>query len=323
MTNTHAGAPSAHDLGRGAAVLAFDVGGTDIKSALFDEAGSMLGLERTPTPRRTIEPASAVAERVAMLARQLTARFPAVAPVAVGLTAPGVVDETAGVGVYSSNLGWRDTPVRELAERSLGLPVAFTHDVRAAGAVEHRLGAARGFDDVVVIVIGTGVSASVIIGGRAHLAGGYAGEIGHSCVDPRGEACACGARGCLETVASAGAIARRFTTRSGQGIAGAREVVDLVAAGDPAAIGVWHEAIEALAMSIAQLTATIAPQAVVLGGGLAQSGDVLLLPLRQRVDALLSYHRRPQILLGEVGENAGLLGAALLARDLADRGPVR
>ena len=317
MIKVNAASGTPDDLGEGPAVLAFDVGGTDIKSALVDHSGAVLGLARSRTPVDADEPAEAVADRIASLGRELMARFPDVTPVAAGLTAPGVVDEANGVGVFSSNLGWRDAPVRALAERSLGLPVAFIHDVRAAGTVEHRLGAARPFDDVAVIIIGTGVSATLIIGARAHLAGGYAGEIGHACVDPQGDICPCGARGCLETVASAGAIARRFTARSGHHVAGARDVLEHVAEGDPAAIEVWNEAVDALALSIAQLAATLAPQAVVIGGGLAQSGDALLVPLRRRVDALLSFHRRPQILRGEIGENAGLLGAALLARDLA------
>jgi glucokinase len=306
-----------HDLGPGASVLAFDVGGTDIKAALVDHDGSLLGLTRTPTPRHDVRPAEAVADRLAELAQALRARFPGVAPLAVGVTAPGVVDEAEGIGVVSSNLGWRNAPVRSLAEASLGLPVAFTHDVRAAGAVELRLGAARPFSDVVIIIIGTGLSATVIIDGQPHLAHGYAGEIGHACVDPHGELCACGARGCLETVASAGAIARRYAARGGGVVSGARVVVERAASGDPLAQTIWMEAIEALALGIAQTTAVLAPEAVVLGGGLSEAGDSLLLPLRERLDALLSFHRRPHLLLGEIGENAGLMGAALLARDLA------
>ena len=304
------------DLGPGPAVLAFDVGGTDIKAALVDSSGSLLGLNRSRTPLHGQNTAQAIADRLAVLAREFTERYPTVRPVAAGMTAPGIVDEVAGDGVFSSNLGWRAAPIRHLAEDSLGLPVAFTHDVRAAGAVEHRLGAAQAFDDVVCVVIGTGVSATLILGGRPHLAGGYAGEIGHACIDRHGELCACGARGCLETIASAGAIARRFMARGGSEVSGAREVVERAVEGDPLARAVWTEAIDALATGIAQLSAVLAPEAVVLGGGLAQAGDVLLLPLTERVESLLTFHRRPQLLLTAVGEDAGLLGAALLARDL-------
>jgi glucokinase len=305
------------DLGPGAVVLAFDVGGTDIKAALVDRDGSLLGLNRTPTPRHDARSAEVVADRLAELAQALRDRFPEVTPLAAGVTAPGIVDEAEGIGVVSSNLGWRDAPVRSLAQAALGLPVAFTHDVRAAGAAERRLGAARPFADVVIITIGTGLSATVIIDGRPHLAHGYAGEIGHTCIDPHGELCPCGARGCLETVASAGAIVRRYTARGGAQVSGARDVVQRAASGDPLAQRTWTEAINALALGIAQITAVLAPQAVVLGGGLAEAGDALLLPLRARLDALLSFHRRPRLLLGEIGENAGLFGAALLARELA------
>lgn len=317
MTTTDAASRRPQTLDRGAPVVAFDVGGTDIKAALFDGSGSMLGLNRSPTPRDETSPAEVIGARLAVIAGELMDAFPDVHPVAAGLAAPGIVDEAAGVGVYSSNLGWRDAPVRAIAQSALQLPVAFIHDVRAAGTVEHRLGAARPFSDAVVIVIGTGVSATLIIDGRVHLGGGYAGEIGHACVDPQGELCPCGARGCLETVAAGGAIVRRYTARTGRTITGTREVVARAAAGDPDAAAVWDAAATALAAAIAHLVATLAPQAVVLGGGLAEAGDTLLEPVRRQVDALLSFHRRPLLLRAEVGENAGLLGAALLARDLA------
>jgi len=303
-------------LGNGPAVIAVDVGGTDTKAALFDEAGRMLGLSRTPTPHDGAGTALAVVTRVQDLTRQFAADFPAVRPQAVGLIAPGVVDDEAGVGVLSANLHWSNVPFKALTEDLVHLPTTFSHDVRAAGEAEFRLGAARPYRNVVVLVIGTGIAGSLFINGHAHTGGGYAGEIGHSIVAPDGPLCGCGARGCLESIASAGALVRRYTELTGIRPSGAREVLALAQSGDAAAAAIWSDALDALALSIAQLAAVLAPEAVVIGGGLAQAGDRLFVPLRERVTALLSFHRHPQILPASIGENAGLLGGALRARDL-------
>jgi glucokinase len=320
--------PSTADrgIGAGPAVLAFDVGGTDIKSALFDASGEPLGLRRTPTPLDGERTAEAVAAHLAGLAADLRAAHPSVEPVAAGVLVPGIVDADHGVGVYASNLGWRGAPVRDLAEVALGVPVAFDHDVRTAGLAEHRLGAGRPYDDVCVIVIGTGIAGTLILGGRAYPAGGYAGEIGHSPV-AAGPECPCGGRGCLEAIASAGAIARRYAERSGgqNGIRslGAREVLARAQAGESLAVEIWEEALDALAIAIVQLTAVVAPQAVVIAGGLSRAGADLFGPLRERVHARLSFHRRPEIVPAQLQGNAGLLGAGLIAREITGAAPGR
>jgi glucokinase len=303
-------------LGPGEAVLAFDVGGTDTKSALVDRDGRLLGLRRTPTPLDGGRTAEAVVGLVAELAAELRAAHPALQPVAAGLLVPGIVDADRGVGVYASNLGWHDAPIRDLAEAALGLPVAFHHDVTAASWAEHRLGAARAYDDVVVLVIGTGIAGSLILDGRPHLGGGYAGEIGHSPV-AEGPRCACGARGCLEAIASAGAIARRYSERTGVEVDGARDVLTRAEDGDAEAREVWESAVDALGFAVAQLAATVAPEAIVIGGGLSRAGDALFAPLASRVNERLSFHRRPLLLPAQLGGDAGLLGAALIARESA------
>ncbi|MDR6906804.1 glucokinase [Agromyces sp. 3263] len=307
-------AAAAAPLGPGDVVLAFDVGGTDTKSALIDADGRVLGLRRTPTPLDGERTAEAVVGRVAELAAELQEAHPEARPVAAGLLVPGIVDAERGVGVFASNLGWRDAPIRDLAVAALGLPVTFHHDVTAASLAEHRLGAARAFDDVVVLVIGTGIAGSLILDGRPHLGGGFAGEIGHSPVAD-GPRCACGARGCLEVVASAGAIVRRYAERTGVDVDGAREVLARAEAGDADAREIWDSALDALAFGLAQLAATIAPEAIVIGGGLSRAGDALFAPLASRMNERLSFHRRPRLVPAQLGGNAGLLGAALIARD--------
>jgi glucokinase len=310
--------PRSTPLGPGEAVLAFDVGGTDTKSAVIDRWGRVLGLRRTPTPRNLDDPAGALVSSLAALAREHLDRVRDVRPVAAGMSVPGIVDERAGIGIFASNFGWRSAPLREIAERELGLPVAFGHDARAASDAEHRLGAATAYSDVVVITIGTGIAGGLVLGGRPYSGGGFAGEFGHALSDPKGERCACGAIGCLETISSAGAIARRYSAASGIAVPGALEVLAAAAAGDAHAVRIWDEALRALAEQLARLVAILAPEAVVIGGGLAQAGPALFQPLAERLDALLSFHRRPALIPARLGDDAGLLGTALAARDLAD-----
>lgn len=301
-------------------MLAFDVGGTDIKSALFDAEGNARGLQRTATPNLSENPASALIEELARLAGGLRAQHPDVVPEALGFVVPGIVDADAGKGVFASNLGWRNAPLRALAAERMHLPIAFDHDVRSASWAEHELGGARAFDDVVVLIIGTGIAGAILVGGQPYTAGGYAGEIGHSPVGGplvNGEEllCPCGARGCLEAIASAGAIARRYQAATGTVPDGARDVIARAAAGDEIAARIWNDALDALTLSLAQLTAVLAPEAIVIGGGLSRA-ETLFDELRARLGARLSFHRMPQLVPAELQGNAGLLGAALRAREL-------
>jgi Transcriptional regulator/sugar kinase len=304
-------------LGPGSAVFAFDVGGTDMKASLVDETGTLREVVRVATPHDGRDTADRVLERLVEIADGFTARHPDVAPRAAGLLVPGHVDDEAGIGVFAENLGWHDYPFRARGSALFGMPVSFSHDVRGAGEAEHRLGAAAGFDDVVVAVIGTGIAAAVFIQGRLYTGGGLAGEIGHDKVAD-GPECACGGHGCLEAVASAAAIARRYNAKTGSHVAGARDVLQLMHGGDANAAWVWEDAIDALALGLSHTVALLAPEAIVIGGGLSLAGDDLFVPLRNRLDEILTFHRRPQLIPASIGADAGLIGAALRARDVAE-----
>jgi glucokinase len=230
---------------------------------------------------------------------------------------PGHVDDERGIGVFSENLGWHDFPFRDRAAAGLGIPVSFGHDVRGAGEAEFRLGAAAPFRDVVVMAIGTGIAGAIFIQGRLYTGRGMAGEIGHSKV-AEGPLCACGGQGCLEAVASAGAIARRYTLATGRVVSGARDVLERANNGDAAAREIWESALDALALDLSHTVALLAPEAIVIGGGLSQAGAALFEPLERRLEAILTFHRRPRLLCASIGENAGVMGAALRARDLVD-----
>jgi glucokinase len=284
---------------------------------VIDDAGRVLDILRVTTPVRKLGTEDAVLEMVASLAAGFRDRHPSVSPQAAGLLVPGYVDEASGIGIFSENLNWRDVPFRDRASALLGMPVAFSHDVRGAGEAEYRLGAAAPFQNVVVMAIGTGIAGAIFIDGKIYPGGGLAGEMGHSVVAD-GPQCACGGRGCLEAVASAGAIARRYNALTGATVPGAKEVLDRAQSGDADAIGIWESALDALALDLSHTVALLAPEAIVLGGGLANAGELLFEPLRQRLDAILTFHRRPVLLAASIGENAGVVGAALKARDLLE-----
>lgn len=300
-------------LGPGAVVAVLDVGGTEIKTATLDDGGRLGPVTHVPTPR-----GSDVVERVLDAVEAHVAAVRSRGPVgAVGLVVPGIVDADRGVAVFSENLDWHDVPFRDLVAERVRIPVGFGHDVASAGRAEAELGAAAGCDDVAVLVVGTGMAAALISGGRPLLAGGWAGELGHSVVDPTGPVCVCGARGCLEAIASAAAIARLYTAATGDPVTGAHEVLLRLRDGDPAAHRVWDDAVVALAAGIRQLAAIVSPELVVIGGGLSRAGDDLFEPLRDAVAATVRPHRLPRLVPAAIGAHAGLVGAALLGRDAA------
>jgi glucokinase len=281
--------------------LGVDVGGTDIKAALLD-SDAPLDFRTVPTPSTPAEIVDAIAGLAADLGEAQ----------AIGLAVPGVVDEQRGVAVWSENLNWSDVPFAALVRDHCGLPTVLGHDVRTGAIAESRAGAARGLGDVVYLSIGTGIAAGIVLGGRVHAGGGYAGEIGHTPAAGHDEPCACGSRGCLEAVASAAAIARRYTARSGRPAAGAAEVLE---AGDADALAVWDEALDALADALAWIASVLAPEAVVIGGGLSRAGAALLDPLNERIPRRLTFQRLPRLVPAALGERAGCIGAALLALD--------
>jgi len=194
--------------------------------------------------------------------------------------------------------------------------VAFDHDVRAGGLAEARLGAARGCANVAFMPVGTGIAAAMMMDGRMLVGGGYAGELGHVDVG-HGVPCACGNIGCVETVGSAAAIARRYTERTGRQVAGSLEVLAAADGGDRDAAVLVEEAIDALAKGLRVLVTLVAPEVVVLGGGLFAAGETLAGPVRERLDGLLKFQRRPEVRLAELGEMASCLGAGLLAWEAA------
>ena len=295
-----------------ATVVAIDLGGTAMKGGVATAAGVLEHTGSRPTEREAGP--EAVLERVgAFAAALIAAAGDGVA--AVGVAVPGLVDEAAGVARASVNLGWHDLPLRRRLEERLELPVAVAHDVRAAARAEAASGAARGCRDWLLVTLGTGVGAAVTLGGRPYAgAHGTAGELGHVVVDPAGPSCACGARGCVEAIAAAPALERRYAELGATRVT-ARAVVARAVRGEPAAARAWGEAVEALAAGLAAYALVMDPERIVVGGGLAEAGDALLTPLAGALAARLTFTAAPPVVAAELGAEAGCHGAAIVARE--------
>ncbi|MFI9104780.1 ROK family protein [Streptomyces fildesensis] len=300
-------------------VIALDVGGTGMKAALVGEDGTLLHEARRPTGRDR-GPEAVVATILGFAAdlRDHGIREYGEPAAAAGVAVPGIVDDTAGIAVYAANLGWRDVPLRALvSERLGGIPVALGHDVRTGGLAEGRIGAGNGADRFFFLPLGTGIAGAIGIDGRIEAgAHGYAGEIGHIVVRPGGPLCGCGQRGCLETLASASAVSRAWAAASEDPDADAADCAKAVESGDPRALAVWREAIDALADGLVTGLTLLDPRVLIIGGGLAEAGDTLFGPLRAAVEERITFQKLPLIVPAALGDTAGCLGAGLLAWDL-------
>ncbi|MET8802750.1 ROK family protein [Streptomyces sp. NPDC004546] len=297
-----------------------------MKAALVGDDGELLHRARRATGRE--RGPDAVIATILDFAAELHAygveRY-GEAAAAAGIAVPGIVDEQRGIASYAANLGWRDVPLRALLTRRLGIPVALGHDVRTGGLAEGRIGAGKGADRFLFVPLGTGIAGAIGIDGRVEAgAHGFAGEIGHVVVRPGGIACPCGQRGCLERYASASAVSEAWAAAGGDPHADAADCAKAVVSGDPNAVRVWREAVDALADGLVTALTLLDPRTLIIGGGLAEAGEVLFQPLRDAVRRRVTFQKLPAIVPAALGDTAGCLGAGLLARDLLDTGgPVR
>lgn len=300
-----------------ACALAVDVGGTVIKSALAAPDGRLLYRLRRDTgraagPEHVVSTILTLIEDLREYARQ--AGFDVVA---AGVAVPGIVNEATGVAVEASNIGWHDVPLRDLVQQRIGVPVQVGHDVRAGALAEGRRGSAQDSANFLFVPIGTGIGGAWVLNGIPYPGANYAAaEIGHLPVTVPGGPCVCGRTDCLETVASATAIVRRFSAASGRDVTEAREVAALVQTGDETATRVWQQAVQALTDALQNAATLFDPALVVLGGGLAQSGPLLLQPLQEALSQRILPGRCPELRCATLGDEAGCVGAALWSMDL-------
>ena len=286
-------------------VLGVDLGGTDVKLGVCTAQGEIVRRKVIPT-EASLGPEDTI-ERVAEAARAL--RDSSV--VACGVCVPGPLDLERRRMRRAANLpGWKEVPVSALLHERTGLPTVLENDANCAAWGECRAGIGRGARSLVLFTLGTGVGGAVVLDDELWLgAGGVAGRLGHVVIDPAGPDCRCGQKGCLEQFASATAVARAY----GRGTA--REAFDAAGRGVPAAVAAVDRACAALASGITIVIQVLDPELVVLAGGMAEAGDLLLDRVRAgvRQEALAGEHIR--IELSVLGPDAGWVGAALWARD--------
>ena len=296
-------------------VIAFDIGGTAIKIAVVDAQGDVIHTRFIPTPVRD---ENALLATLANAVDDARRDFPQASPAAIGVHITGLVDDDRGVVVLAEHLGLRDVAMRDRLEATTGLPVAFGNDARGAGVAEFEMGAARGYRNAVVVSIGTGIGAAVFVDARLYTADGFGAELGHMRTTPVGSTdgieCACGGSGCLETLSSAKGVVGAYARATGTAPkGGAKRVFAAAAAGDPVAGAVVDSCIDALALAFAQVTAILSPEIIVVAGGLSGAGEQLLGPLRDRLDSVLTFQRRPVIARARFGGQAGVIASALIA----------
>ncbi|MEV5091324.1 ROK family protein [Streptomyces griseoincarnatus] len=300
-------------------VAALDIGGTKIAGALVDREGRILARAQRPTPAR--EDGDTVMAAVGEVIGDLAASPLWERAGAVGIGSAGPVDASAGTVSPVNVPGWRDYPlVAQVRDAAGGLPVALIGDGVAITAAEHWQGAARGHDNALCMVVSTGVGGGLVLGGRLHPGPtGNAGHIGHISVDLDGDPCPCGARGCVERIASGPNIARRALENGWRpgpdGDTSAAAVAAAARAGDPVAVASYERAARALAAGIAATATLVEIDIAVIGGGVGKAGEVLFAPLRKALTefATLSFVRRLAVVPARTGTDAGLVGAAAAA----------
>ena len=306
--------------------IGIDIGGTKIAGALVSELGEIIVEDRVPTPTTGSE--QIVDAVVAMIERLHVGHEVR----AAGVAAPGFIDAAQATVYYTPNISWRHEPLRERLTDRLDLDITIDNDANAAGWAEFRFGSGRLYSDMTMLTIGTGVGGAIVTQDRLFRGGFGAGaELGHVRVVPDGLPCGCGARGCIEQYGSGRALLRMANAIAdvggiGLGLAAVREhrgaltgpdVADLIVVGDAGALQALRELGSWLGQACASLSAVLDPQVFVFGGGVAVAGDLLLDPIREAYLSHLparGFHPEPAFVIAELVNDAGVVGAADLAR---------
>ncbi len=317
--------------------IGIDLGGTNIKAALVNvTTGEITGMTAVATQAH--EGHDAVIQRMADLAHDIIAKSGKqksdIGGIGVGL--PGLLDLEHGLTLFLPNLHgqWRSVPVRQELSEKAGLPVALLNDARSATMGEWKFGAGRGVESCALYTLGTGIGGGLILNGELYLGiGGAAGELGHISVDLNGPRCNCGSRGCIEAMASGPAIAAAGVKAVMQGAttritAMCQDDLNLITpelvcqaalAGDQVAREIYDTAGAAIGYGIANIVIALTPRRIIIGGGVAAAGDLILEPIRRTVRerVILADADAYEIIPATLGNNAGLMGAAVWAQQQA------
>jgi len=317
----------------GRLAIGIDIGGTKVAGGLVDVGGNITHRARRDTPHRSKSP-SVVEDTIVEVVNELMKKIGSATVVAVGIGAAGFVAADRATVVFAPHLSWRHEPLREALQKRVAMPIFVDNDANAAAWAEWKFGAAQGESHLMVITLGTGIGGGILIDGQVQRGRfGIAGEFGHMQVVPGGHRCECGNRGCWEQYASGNALVREARSLFSANSPIASDLLDRVE-GDPAnltgplitqaardgdltacellaEIGNW------LGVGIANLAAAFDPGTFVIGGGMSAAGDLLLASARETFKRQLTgrgYRPEARIVAAELGNDAGLIGAADLAR---------
>ncbi len=310
--------------------IGVDIGGTKIAAGVVDGSGNILATARRPTPRHD---SGAVLNDVADVVNELQAGIDG-SIVGVGVGVAGGVDQARSLVYFAPNLAWSQVPVRAVVEAATGLPVVVENDGAAAAWAETRFGAGVGLEHVVMVTVGTGIGGGIVVDGQVMRgAHGVAAEIGHLNAVPGGRLCGCGRNGCWEQYASGNALVREARDLAAErrpeagillelgdgtpeGVQGAH-ITAAAQRGDPIAMEAFSNVGTWLGRGLADLTAIVDPDAFVIGGGVSDAGDLLIASAQRTLsNSVFGGNNRPQpaLLLAKLGNDAGIVGAADLAR---------
>jgi len=309
--------------------VGLDIGGTKINGGVVDSNGKVIARARRETPAQD---ADAIAHEAADLIRELSKDRDVVA---AGVACAGFIDKSGATVLFAPNLAWRDEPLKQRLESIADIPVIIENDANAAAWGEFTHGVGRDADDMVLVTVGTGIGGGVVVDGRLlRGAWGVAAELGHLRVVPDGIRCGCGNRGCWEQYASGNALVREARELVASGTPLAARLADLCGHdpaalkgadvtraamdGDPAALELLTDLGTWIGEGAASVAAVLDPELIVIGGGVADAGDLLLDPSRAAFRRQLTGRgHRPEakFALASLGNDAGMIGAAALAAE--------
>lgn len=295
--------------------IGVDLGGTSFKCGLISPDNKIVARNQAPT--NALQGPEQAAHRIAHNVRALLTQVPEGIQVsAVGICSPGPLDHTTGVLIEPPNLGWKNVPFAQLVSDHLKMNVALEHDAKAAALGEYHFGAGRGSDAMALIIVGTGISAGIIVNGKLYRGvHDTAGELGHITVDTSGPICRCGSNGCIETYAAGPGILAAYEYAAHTKVESPDDILRAAQNGDEIALRVFERAGTALGAGLGTLAMLMDISTFVMFGGVTSAGEIILEPTRRALAhySYKSVSARTGVVLAELGNDAGILGAAYAA----------
>ena len=309
--------------------IGIDVGGTKVLGGVVDESGKVLTTARKDTPRQG---GSALTQTIADVAKELLQQH---SVTSVGVSAAGFVSSDRKTMLATPNIAdWNGVDLDDQLVELIGLPVVIENDANSAAWGEAKFGAGKNQNHMMMLTVGTGIGGGIVVNGALYRgAFGIAAEFGHMRVVPEGHICGCGARGCFEQYASGNAllrhareainaspeVARNLLSRGDGTVAGltGQAITEAARDGDPVALAAFNTTGQWLGAGIASLAVLLDPACVVIGGGVIGAGEILLKPTRESLERNMPFtgkHPYPEIIAAQLGNEAGLVGVADLAR---------